>query len=146
MYKFTCKHIPEKQGHVRQPFSSTTVQGQFSNSILSIDTQYFGMPGLFNGTFIVLWDDEVCNRKVYNIGRKNLKIPESVNQRRTDNTMAKRRTNNTMAKRRTNNTMTKRRTNNTMTKRRTNNTMTKRKGTEGQTIIYKILHRKLKIV
>jgi hypothetical protein len=25
----------------------------------------------------------------YNIGRKNLKIPESVNQRRTDNTMAK---------------------------------------------------------
>ena len=48
------------------------------------------MPGLFNGTFIVLWDDEVCNRKAYNIGRKNLKIPESVNQRRTDNTMAKR--------------------------------------------------------
>jgi hypothetical protein len=48
------------------------------------------MPGLFNGTFIVLWDDEVCNRKVYNIGRKNLKIPESVNQRRTDNPMAKR--------------------------------------------------------
>jgi hypothetical protein len=131
MYKFTCKHIPEKQGHARQPFSSTTVQGQFSNSILSIDTQYFGMPGLFNGTFIVLWDDEVCNRKVYNIGRKNLKIPESVNQRRTDNTMAKRRTNNTMAKRRTNNTMAKRkRTNNTMAKRKmTNNTMAKRRST-----------------
>ena len=136
MYKFTCKHIPEKQGHVRQPFSSTTVQGQFSNSILSIDTQYFGMPGLFNGTFIVLWDDEVCNRKVYNIGRKNLKIPESVNQRRTDNTMAKRRTNNTMAKRRTNN---------TMAKRRTNNTMAKRKSRKGQTTIYKTLHIKLKI-
>ena len=118
MYKFTCKHIPEKQGHVRQPFSSTTVQGQFSNSILSIDTQYFGMPGLFNGTFIVLWDGEVCNRKVYNIGRKNLKIPESVNQRRTDNTMAKRRTDNTMAK---------------------------RKSRKGQTTIYKTLHIKLKM-
>ena len=76
------------------------------------------MPGLFNGTFIVLWDDEVCNRKVYNIGRKNLKIPESVNQRRTDNTMAKRRTDNTMAK---------------------------RKSRKGQTTIYKTLHIKLKM-
>jgi hypothetical protein len=47
-----------------------------------------------------------------------------------------------MAKR-TNNTMAKR-TNNTMAKR-TNNTMAKRKRTNGQTKIYKTLHRKLKI-
>jgi hypothetical protein len=56
---------------------------------------------------------------------------EVLNQRSTDNTMAKRRrTDNTMAKRRsTDNTMAKRRnTDNTMAKRRrTDNTMAKRK-------------------
>ena len=59
------------------------------------------------------------NLKYY---KKSLKIPKSysksVNQRRTDNTMAKRRTDNTMAKRRTDNTMAKRRTDNTMAKRK----------------------------
>jgi hypothetical protein len=56
-----------------------------------------------------------------------------------DNTMTKRR--------RMDNTMTKRRRmDNTMTKRRRmDNTMTKRKRTKGQTMIYKTLHRKLKI-
>jgi hypothetical protein len=40
----------------------------------------------------------------------------------------------------------RRRTENTMAKRRrTDNTMAKRKNTKGQTVIYKSLHRKLKI-
>ena len=68
--------------------------------------------------------------------KMSLKIPkgksESVNRRRTDNTMAKRRrTDSTMAKRRrTDNTMAKRRrTDNTMAKRRrTDNTMAKKEG------------------
>jgi hypothetical protein len=41
--------------------------------------------------------------------------------------------------------MAKRRTDNAMAKRRTDNTMAKRKRTNGQTMIYKVLHRKLKI-
>jgi hypothetical protein len=64
--------------------------------------------------------------------KKSLKIPkglsESVNRRRTDNTMVKRRTDNTMVKRRTDN---------TMVKRRTDNTMVKRKSTKEQTTTYK---------
>jgi hypothetical protein len=69
-----------------------------------------------------------------------------MNKRRTDNTMTKRRTDNKITKR-TDNTMTKRRrTDNTMTKRRrTDNTMNKRRRTKGQTMIYKTLHRKLKM-
>ena len=52
-----------------------------------------------------------------------------VNRKRIDNTMAKRkRIDNTMAKR-----------------KRIDNTMAKRKRTKGQTVAYKILHRKLKI-
>jgi hypothetical protein len=50
-------------------------------------------------------------------------------------------------RRRTDNTMTKRRrTDNTMAKRRrTDNTMTKRRRTKEPSMIYKTLHRKLKI-
>jgi hypothetical protein len=62
---------------------------------------------------------------------KSLKIPESVNRKRIDNTMAKRkRIDNTMAKRK--------RIDNTMAKRkRIDNTMAKRKRTKRQPPIYK---------
>jgi hypothetical protein len=70
-------------------------------------------------------------------------------RKRTDNIMTKRkRTDNIMTKRkRTDNIMTNRkRTDNIMTNRkRTDNIMTNRKRTKRQTMIYKTLHRKLKI-
>jgi regulator of sirC expression with transglutaminase-like and TPR domain len=65
--------------------------------------------------------------------------------RTLDNTMAKRTSDNTMANRTLDNTLAKRTSDNTMAKRTSDNTMAKRTRTIKQTMIYKVLHRVLKI-
>ena len=66
-------------------------------------------------------------------------------KRKTDNGMAKRKTDNGMAKRKTDNGMAKRKTDNGMAKRKTDNGMANRTTMKGQIMIYKPLHRTLKI-